>query len=329
MAHAFADVDRGITLCYETFGDPGDPTLLLIGGLGSQMIEWRTELCGQLVDRGFHVVRFDNRDAGLSTFLPEPVDVFGVFGAVANGEDPTVPYLLSDMAGDAVGLLDHLGVDRAHVVGMSLGGMIAQMVAIEHPARVVSLSLLMTTTGDPDVGMPTPEAVRALTEPAAPTLEDAEERRIAHSRIWGSPGLWDEDDLRESTRRLWHRCNDPRGAARQLAAILASGSRSEQLRRIDIPTLIIHGTEDRLVVPSGGQRLAEVIPGAELLMIEGMGHDLARPLWPRLVEAVTTHAAAHPAVPSTDENPGGPGQGDAGRPPVERQAGLSTVDGRG
>jgi pimeloyl-ACP methyl ester carboxylesterase len=313
MAHAFADVDRGITLCYETFGDPRDPTLLLIMGLGGQMIEWRTELCEELAGRGFHVVRFDNRDAGLSTFVPETVDVFAVFEAVADGDDPHVPYRLSDMARDTVGLLDHLGVDRAHVVGMSLGGMIAQMVAIEHADRVASLTVLMSTTGDPDVGMPAPESLEAMVEPPPATLDAAEERRIRHAGLWGSPGLWDPDDLRQITRRLWDRRNDPHGSARQLAAILASGSRSEQLRRLDIPTLVIHGTEDRLVAPSGGQRLAEVIPGAELLVIEGMGHDLARPLWPRLVEAIAGHAAA--AAPR-GAHPGG------------QQARLSPVDGR-
>jgi pimeloyl-ACP methyl ester carboxylesterase len=293
MAHAFADVDRGITLCYETFGDPQDPTLLLIIGLGGQMIEWRTEMCEQMAARGFHVVRFDNRDAGLSTFMPEPVDVFQVFGAISNGERPEVPYLLSDMARDVAGLLDHLGIERAHVVGWSLGGMIAQMVAIEHRSRVATLSILMSTTGDPDVGMPSPEALSALLEPPPRNREEAADRRVKHAGIWGSPGLWDEADLRALSGELWDRHHDPYGGARQLAAILASGSRREGLSRLDVPTLAIHGTADKLVDPSGSQRLAELVPGARLVMIEGMGHDLVRPLWPRLVELITGHAREH------------------------------------
>jgi pimeloyl-ACP methyl ester carboxylesterase len=299
MPAAYADLDHGITLCYETFGDPNDPTLLLVMGLGGHMVEWRDELCEQFVERGFHVVRFDNRDAGLSTFLPEPVDVFAAFGAVTNGEVPQVPYLLSDMAGDVVGLLDHLGIDRAHVAGISLGGMIAQALAIEHPSRVATLTSIMSTTGDPDVGMPAPEAISALLEPPPRTREEAQDRRVHHARIWGSPGLWDEADLRQQTGELWDRHHDPYGSARQLAAILASGSRAEGLRTLDIPTQAIHGTADKLVDSSGSVRLAELVPGCKLLMVEGMGHDLARPLWPRLVDTITSHASEHVAETTT------------------------------
>jgi pimeloyl-ACP methyl ester carboxylesterase len=296
MPAAYADLDHGITLCYETFGDPNDPTLLLIMGLGGQMVEWRDELCELFVDRGFHVVRFDNRDAGLSTFLPEPVDVFGVFGAVSNGDRPQVPYLLSDMAGDVVGLLDHLAIDRAHVVGMSLGGMIAQTLAIEHRSRVITLTSIMSTTGDVDVGMPSPEAIEALLQPPPQTREQAQDGRVHHAHIWGSPGLWDETELRTLSDELWDRRHDPYGSARQLAAILASGSRAEGLRTLDVPTQAIHGTADKLVDPSGSVRLAELVPDAKLLMVEGMGHDLVRTLWPQLLEAITTHAQAHEHV---------------------------------
>jgi pimeloyl-ACP methyl ester carboxylesterase len=257
------------------------------------MVEWRDELCQQLVDEGFHVVRFDNRDAGLSTFLPDPVDVFAVFGAVTDGGEPEVPYLLSDMAGDAIGLLDHLGIDQAHVVGISLGGMIAQTLAIEHPSRVATLTSIMSTTGDPDVGMPAPEAISALLDPPPETREQAQDRRVHHATIWGSPGLWDEAALRDLTGELWDRHHDPHGSGRQLAAILASGSRAEGLRQLDIPTLVMHGTADKLVDPSGSHRLAELVPGAELVIVEGMGHDLVPPLWPRLVEAITSHARQH------------------------------------
>jgi pimeloyl-ACP methyl ester carboxylesterase len=293
MTDAFADLGD-ITLCYETFGDAADPTLLLVMGLGAQMIAWDTELCERLAARGFHVVRFDNRDAGLSTFLPEPVDAFAVMGLVANGEDPQVPYLITDMARDAVGLLDHLGVAQAHVVGASLGGMIAQAVAIEHPERVATLTSVMSTTGDPDVGMPSSEAIAALLEPPPTTREQLADRRVKCAHIWGSVGLVHEDQLRAEAGAHWDRSHDPHGVVRQLAAILASGSRAEGLRQLDVPTLVVHGTIDNLVAPSGGERTAELVPDAKLLMIEGMGHDLPRPLWDQFVDAVTAHAGQHP-----------------------------------
>jgi pimeloyl-ACP methyl ester carboxylesterase len=258
------------------------------------MIAWDTELCEQLAARGFRVVRFDNRDAGLSTFLSEPVDVFEVMRQVASGEQSTVPYLIADMANDAVGLLDHLGVAQAHVVGASLGGMIAQAIAIGHPDRVASLTSVMSTTGDPDVGMPSSEAIAALLEPPPTTREQLAERRVACGYIWGSVGLFDDDELRAEAAASWDRQHDPDGVVRQLAAILASGSRSDGLRVLDVPTLVIHGTIDNLVAPSGGERTAEVVPDAKLLMIEGMGHDLPRPLWAQFVDAVTAHAQQHP-----------------------------------
>jgi pimeloyl-ACP methyl ester carboxylesterase len=293
MTEAFADLGE-ITLCYETFGDEADPTLLLVMGLGAQMIAWDTELCEMLAARGFHVVRFDNRDAGLSTFLPEPVVVFEVMRQMGAGEPPSVPYLIPDMAGDAVGLLDHLGVAQAHVVGASLGGMIAQSIAIGHPERVASLTSVMSTTGDPDVGMPSSEAIAALLEPPPTSAEQLGERRVRCAHIWGSVGLFDEDELHDEARQHWERQSDPDGVTRQFAAILASGSRSDGLRVLDVPTLVVHGTLDNLVAPSGGERTAEVVPDAKLLVIEGMGHDLPRPIWGRFVDAVTAHARQHP-----------------------------------
>jgi pimeloyl-ACP methyl ester carboxylesterase len=293
MTDTFADLGE-ITLCYETFGDAADLTLLLVMGLGAQMIAWDTELCEQLAARGFRVVRYDNRDAGLSTFMPEPVDVFAVMAQVANGEDPAVPYKIPDMARDAVGLLDHLGVAQAHVVGASLGGMIAQSIAIEHPARVASLTSVMSTTGDPDVGMPSSEAIAALLEPPPSTPEQLAERRVACGYIWGSVGLFDDDELRAEAIASWNRQSNPDGVVRQLAAILTSGSRADGLRALEVPTLVVHGTIDNLVAPSGGERTAELVPDAKLLMIEGMGHDLPRPLWGQFVDAVAAHAAQHP-----------------------------------
>lgn len=289
MAERFADVGD-LTLCYETFGDPGDPTLLLIMGLGGQMIEWHDELCAELAGHGFHVVRFDNRDAGLSTFFDAEVDIFDVAARAMQGEPVEVPYLLADMADDAAGLLDHIGVVQAHVVGVSLGGMIAQTLAIRHPDQVASLTSIMSTTGDPDVGQPHPEAMQILASPPPQSREQAQDRRVAAHHVWGSPGLTSEDELRAAAGRSWDRRHDPHGVIRQLAAILASGSRSDALRHLTVPTLVIHGTADKLIDPSGGDRTAEVVPDAKLVVIEGMGHDLPQPLWPQLVDEIVSHA---------------------------------------
>jgi len=289
MAERFADVGD-LTLCYETFGDPRDPTLLLIMGLGAQMIEWRDELCADIAGRGFHVVRFDNRDAGLSTFFDGEVNIFDIAAQTMQGEPVDVPYLLADMADDAAGLLDRMDVARAHVVGVSLGGMIAQTLAIRHPSRVLSLTSIMSTTGDPDVGQPHPEALQILASPPPQTREEAAERRVVAHHVWGSPGLTSEDELRARAGESWDRQHDPHGVIRQLAAILASGSRSDALRQLAVPTLVIHGTADKLIDPSGGDRTAEVVPDAKLVAIEGMGHDLPGPLWPQLVDEIVSHA---------------------------------------
>ena len=283
---------NGITICYDTLGDPSDPTILLVMGLGSQLVHWPDDFCALLVDRGYHVVRFDNRDTGESTRFDDG-ETPSVRAAIGGG-DVTVPYLLADMADDAVGLLDHLGVERAHVFGVSMGGMIAQTVAIRHPERVASLTSVMSTTGDPDVGTPSGDAMQALMAPPATTRDDYLDTVVHHSHVWGSPGLFDEDLLRETAGRAWDRGYNPAGTARQLLAILSSGSRSADLAQLDVPTLVIHGTADELVHLSGGERTAEVVPGADLLVVEGMGHDLAPPLWPQIVDAVSTHTAKYP-----------------------------------
>lgn len=284
---------NGIDICYQTFGAAGDPTVLLVAGLGSQMISFAPELCGGIAERGFHVVRFDNRDTGRSSRIDEPVDVLAAVRAAGAGEAPQVPYLLSDMAADAAGLLDHLDVDRAHLVGVSMGGMIVQTMAVEHAHRVRTLTSIMSTTGDNDVGGSSREARVALFGPAARTRDEYQDAAVRNAGIWGSPGLYDEQRVRQVAGEAWDRGYDPRGTARQMAAVLASGSRSAALARVDVPTLVIHGTADTLVQPSGGERTAEVVPGARLLVVEGMGHDLAPPLWPRLIDAVTEHAARH------------------------------------
>jgi pimeloyl-ACP methyl ester carboxylesterase len=292
MASMPTAVVNGIEIHHETIGDPADPTMLLIMGLGTQMIGWDIEFCRSLADRGFHVVRYDNRDVGLSTHFDEPVDLFGLLGSFAGGDPVEVPYLLVDMAADAAGLLDHLDVEQAHVVGVSMGGMIAQTLAIEHADRVLTLTSIMSTTGDPDVGAPTAEAMQAIMAPPATTRAEAADTFLMHAHTWGSPAYIDEDRLRAISNAAYDRAYDPEGGTRQLAAVLASGSRSEALRGLAIPALVIHGTEDKLVQPSGGERTAEVIPDAKLVMIDGMGHDLPPQLWPQIIDTIATHAAA-------------------------------------
>jgi pimeloyl-ACP methyl ester carboxylesterase len=282
---------NGIEIDYEVLGEDGDPPLLLVMGLGEQLIAWPTDFCLALVDRGFQVVRFDNRDVGRSTcFDDRPVrgeDVLAAF----TGAAVSAPYLLSDMAADAVGLLDHLGIDAAHVVGASMGGMIAQTIAIEHPTRVLSLTSIMSTTGDPAVGQPTPEAAAMLLTPRPTSRDQAIDQGVAARRAIGSPEHFDEAIAREQVAAAYDRRFNPDGFARQMLAILASGDRTERLRALDVATLVIHGDKDALVTPSGGEATAAAVPGAELLVLEGMGHDLPPSYWAPVVEAITKLAA--------------------------------------
>ncbi|MFZ6004865.1 MAG: alpha/beta fold hydrolase [Actinomycetota bacterium] len=283
---------NGIEICFEAHGDPGDEPLLLVMGLGSQLVHWPLELVQALVDRGFFVVRYDNRDVGLSTKFDadEHGEFLATFLAAMQGEAVEVPYLLSDMAADAVGLLEALALDSAHVVGVSMGGMIAQTIAIEHPARVRTLTSIMSTTGEREVGQPTPEAMAALMAPVPTSREEAIEAGVASRRVIGSPDHFDEPYVRDVAARAYDRCWNPAGTARHLLAIAASGSRAEGLGALDVPALVIHGDRDPLVTPSGGQRTAELIPGAELLTLEGMGHDLPPAYIGPIVEAVTALA---------------------------------------
>ena len=268
----------GIDIAFERFGDPGAPPLLLIMGLGTQMLGWPDGFCETLADHGMHVIRFDNRDIGLSTHItdaPAP-DV----GAALTGDHSSASYKLSDMAGDTVGLLDALELPSAHVVGASMGGMIAQTVAIEHPDRVRSLTSIMSTTGDPSVGQATRPAMAALLSPPAASREQAIERTLAIVRVIGSPGFeLDEAEIRRRTGLAYDRSNDPVGVARQLVAIAASVDRTAALRGVSVPTLVVHGADDPLVDVSGGQATARAIDGAELAVFDGMGHDLPRGLW--------------------------------------------------
>lgn len=283
---------RSIEIEYESMGSPDDPTLLLIMGFTAQLIVWPDSFCRRLVERGFHVVRFDNRDCGLSTKLDGiVVDPNAVMHArLAETELPVVPYTLSDMALDAVGLLDHLGIDKAHVVGASMGGMIAQTMAIEHPHRCHSLTSIMSMTGELEYGSPTPEAGEVLLAPP-PTQREAYIDNSVKSRVWQSKRYFDEAQVRADAARGFDRSFYPEGASRQLAAIYASGSRAEGLAQLQVPTLVVHGTDDTLLQPSGGQRTAELVPGASLMLLADMGHDLPEPLQPMITGAIAAHGA--------------------------------------
>ncbi|HMQ25599.1 MAG TPA: alpha/beta fold hydrolase [Acidimicrobiales bacterium] len=277
----------GVTICYETYGDPDDVPLMLICGLGMQLVRWDDELLAGLTDRGFFVIAHDNRDIGLSeSFAHVEVDVVAAVMAAMEGAAVEAPYLLSDMAADAVAVLDDLGIERVHVVGTSMGGMIGQAMAIEHGDRVASLTSIMSTTGDPDVGQPKPEVLAALLPSGAEDRDAIIEATVETFRAIGSPDHFDEELTRAAAARAYDRAHDPTAQSRQLVATIASGSRSAALRGVSVPTLVVHGDADPLIDVSGGRRTAEVIPGAELLVVEGMGHDIPRVFQPRIIEAV-------------------------------------------
>ncbi len=291
MPHAQAN---GIQLWYETLGDPGEEPLLLVMGLGAQLIDWPQEFCEQLAARGFFVIRFDNRDAGLSTSRAE----WGLpdVRAIVAGDRSTVPYLLADLAADTAGLLEALGVPRAHVVGASMGGMIAQQLTVDHPERVASLCSIMSTTGDRSVGRGTPEARALLGGPPAPDRATAVANGIAAARIVGSPAYpAAEEEVRRRAEAKYDRAYNPLGTLRQYAAIIASPDRTAGLREITVPTVVVHGAADPLITVSGGQATAAAVPGADLVVLEGMGHDLPRALWPRITDAIVTNAVRAPA----------------------------------
>ncbi len=282
MARAQAN---GLELEYDTFGDPGGPPLVLVMGLGAQMITWEDGFCELLAARGFFVVRYDNRDVGLSTWLddlPAPD-----LAALAAGDLATAPYRLSDLADDAVGLFDALGIDRAHVVGASMGGMIVQQLAIDHPDRLLSVTSIMSTTGDPAVGRAEPWALALLARPPASTREQALADSVDGYRRLGSPGYPDDEAFLLAKATLhYDRARHPVGTLRHAAAVMASGDRTSGLRSVRLPALVVHGDADPLIDVSGGKATAEAIPGAELLVIPGMGHNLPRAVWPTLVSAI-------------------------------------------
>jgi pimeloyl-ACP methyl ester carboxylesterase len=284
---------NGIELVYDTFGDPSAAPLLLVMGLASQMLAWDEEFCAMLAARGYWVIRFDNRDIGLSTRLGQSgvPDVAAMLAQSMKGEPVTAPYTLDDMADDTVGLMDALDIASAHVVGASMGGAIAQLVAIRHRPRLRTLTSIMATSGDPGLPPPTPEAMAVLLTPT-PTERNAYiERYIKTWKVLRGAGFA-LDEARDPGRAglLHARGLNPPGVARQLAAIIASGSRKQQLASLRAPTLVIHGDADPLVPVACGIDVARSVPGAKLVVIEGMGHALPIAMWPRIVDAIAEHA---------------------------------------
>lgn len=281
------NVGRGISLCYEEFGDRSDPTALLIMGLATQMIAWHEDFCEDLAGRGFHVVRFDNRDIGRSTHLDfRPATPAQMF----RRRVPPEQYTLSDMAEDTVGLMRGLDLAPAHVIGASMGGMIGQLIAAAHPDQVRSLTSLMSSTGSRLSGQPAIGVYKYLMKRPPTTREEMVERAAEIFGVVGSKDLHDPEQIREMAARSFDRGHDVAGGGRQLGAIVASGNRTEKLREITAPALVIHGTRDKLIKPSGGRATAKAIPGSRLELIVGMGHDLPQALWPRLLDLISEHA---------------------------------------
>ncbi len=285
---------NGIELEYETFGESEDPPLLLVAGLGAQMVWWNPEFCQSLADRGFFVIRFDNRDVGLSTWVHTDDDPAEAIVELLGGADVDPPYTLLDMADDTWGLCDHLGLGRVHLLGLSLGGMVVQQMAIDRPDRVASLTSLMSTTGDPDVGQPEPSALDALISPVPEDREGFVAQALESGKILAGPEHIDEDWIVERSGLSFDRGYNPQASADQLLAMLVSPSRSAGLRELDVPALVVHGELDPLVTLSGGERTAECLRGSEFLPLEGMGHDLPRYYWATVIHHVTALASRAP-----------------------------------
>jgi pimeloyl-ACP methyl ester carboxylesterase len=294
-----ADLERATThsgaiaIEHETFGDPSHPAVLLVMGFGTQLLGWDAGFCRMLAARGRYVIRYDNRDCGLSTKLDEhPVHLGDFITAVTSGEFDRAlamaPYSLLDMARDGMDLLTELGIARAHVVGSSMGGMIAQKLAIEFPDRVLTLTSMMSSTGEQEYGQSTPEAQQVLFSPR-PADRDGYVAAAERELVWASRRYGDPAQLRALAAESYDRAYYPAGVPRQLAAMILDGSRAEALKTLDVPTLVIHGLDDTLIDPSGGRRTAELVAGARLLLVEDMGHDRPPALWPHLLDAITEH----------------------------------------
>ena len=284
---------NGIQIEYETFGNPSDRPLLLVIGLGGQLIWWDESLCQDLVSRGHYVIRYDNRDTGLSTKFDQAgkPDVMGTLGKILSGDKSSVPYTIEDMADDGAGLLDAIGIPCAHICGMSMGGMIAQTIALRHPSRVLSLTSVYSQTGNPKLPQPKPEVLTALLTPI-PTERAAyiEYMLGFHKMVTGHGYPMDEEWTSRNMAASYDRCFYPHGIGRQVIAIMAQNNRKAALASIKVPVLVIHGTDDPLVPVEGGKETATAIPGARLILIEGMGHDLPHGgAWPQIVDAIAAH----------------------------------------
>ena len=297
MSEQFARVGE-LDICFETFGVAGDPAMLLIMGLGTQMVAYHDDFCAELAGRGFFVIRHDNRDIGRSTHLegkPTPSLL-----QLARRDRGAAAYTLADMADDSVGVLDSLGIEKAHIVGTSMGGMIAQTIAIHHPQRTLSLVSIMSNTGGFFNGQPALTMYAVLLKPSPRDREGFIQHAVdMFTKIGGSGYEPDVEDLRSIATLSYERGHDAAGSQRQLAAIIADRDRSSELRKLDVPATVIHGAEDKLVRPSGGRATARAIPGARLVMIEGMGHGLPRGAWPQIIGAIAdTAERARVATPA-------------------------------
>ena len=282
---------NGIEIEYRAEGNPADPVLLLVMGLGGQLIAWPQGFVDGLRTRGFYVIRYDNRDCGLSTKFEGTPDISSLFA----GDTSSAPYRVENMAEDAAALLAELGIRKAHVVGVSMGGMITQAMVINHQDRLLSACSIMSTTGDRSVGAPTGEAIAALLRPIATSREEAVEASLEGSRVVGSPKYpTDEVFLRQRAEEAYDRSYCPEGTARQLAAVLASPDRTEGLRGVRLPFLVVHGEDDPLVTLSGGEATASAVPGSKFITIPGMGHDLPEPLWAEITEAIVANTELAP-----------------------------------
>jgi pimeloyl-ACP methyl ester carboxylesterase len=290
-----AHLPSGIEIAYDTCGDPADPAVLLIMGLGGPLNWWDADLCAMIADRGFHVIRYDNRDVGRSTKMHALGATRTAVVRAYLRRRTAPPYTMSDLASDAAGLLDHLGVTKAHVTGVSMGGMIAQTLAIEHPERVLSLVSIMSTTGGRFVGWQDPRLFPLLLRRSDTTREAVIERSVRTWSIIGSPQYPTTPEVtRLRAAETFERGVSPAGVVRQMQAVLTQPNRMSALARITVPTLVIHGLADRLVHVSGGRATARAIPGAELVLVPGMGHDLPRELWPVFVDGIARTAARAP-----------------------------------
>jgi pimeloyl-ACP methyl ester carboxylesterase len=281
-----------IDIAYDSYGSDKNETILLIAGLGTQMIRWTVPFCEMLAARGFRVIRFDNRDTGLSTHYTNhaTLDFESLAQTLLSGKLPELPYTLDTMADDTIGLLDALGIKKAHVVGRSMGGMIAQLVASQYPERVLSLTSMMSTTGNPELPPTSPEVMALMTRPAPNPMED-EEGYLAHSvafakRIAGTGHPFEEDEFHSLIREEIQRAYDPGSVGRQIAAIAVSGDRRARLAKVKVPALVIHGVDDPMFVPACGRDTAEAINDAELMLLEGMGHYLPQQLFETVVDAI-------------------------------------------